>query len=282
MQLPSFVTAKPFITLAIAIAVWMALPFAAKRAARLAFLEFQAPIDVSADTLRQLQDYWAMRSRGKNELIEAGGKLARLNSLYEKKIRENDTLRDEIARLEQQLHLPALDNYRPVVARVVRRDHNAWWQRITIRKGSVHGIEAGQPVIFVGGVVGRVSEAGLYESVVDLLSNPGVRLSAVIETGAGRHPVSFQGRSSAAFSNATGALDFVPRDISIAPGENARVVTSGLGGKFPPGLSLGVIKQLEPGNDGLFQSAVVTLDPRLSSILEVAVLVPLAPPVPPN
>ena len=82
MQYPRFVLAKPFITLAVAIAAWMVLPSAAKRVARLTFFEFQAPADVGAEMMRNMQDYWAMRSRGKNDLIEAGKELARLNALY--------------------------------------------------------------------------------------------------------------------------------------------------------------------------------------------------------
>lgn len=277
MQLKRLDQTKPFLVLAIVFAAWVLLPFAVKRATRLAFFEFQAPVDVSAETVRTLQDYWAMRTRDPNELIEAGKEVARLNSFYENKIRETRTLEDEVARLEELLRLPVYNEYRAEPARVVRRDYNAWWQRITIHKGRNYGITVGAPVIFVGGVVGRVSEVGLYTSVVDLISSPGVRLSAVIETDAVRNLVSFQGRSSAAFSNATGTLEFVPRNFGLVPGEPARVVTSGLGGVFPPGLSLGVIKRLEAGSDGLFQSAEVSLDSRLSTVTEVTVLVPLAP-----
>jgi rod shape-determining protein MreC len=282
VQFKHLVLAKPFLTLAVCIVAWAILPFAIKRAARLTFFEFQAPIDVSAATVRHLQDYWAMRTRDPNELIEAGREIARLNSFYENKIRETRTLEAEVARLEELLRLPVFNTYRPEPARVVRRDYNAWWQRLTIRKGRADGITIGAPVIFVGGVVGRVSEVGRYTSVVDLISSPGVRLSAVIESDRNHRPVNFQGRSSTAFSNAAGMLEFVPFDIYLPAGETVRAVTSGLGGIFPPGLSLGVIKKMEPGPDGLFQSAEVDLDPRLSSITEVTVLVPLNPPEPPK
>lgn len=272
---------RPFLVLAIAFAAWVVLPFFVKRFARATFFEFQAPINVGAETVRTLQDYWSMRTRDPNDLIQAGREIARLNSFYENKIKESRTLEGEVVRLEALLGLPVFNQYRAEAARVVRRDYNAWWQRITIRKGKSHGITVGAPVIFVGGVVGRVSEVGLYTSVVDLISSPGVRLSAIIETDGRHHPVSYQGRTSAAFSTATGSLEFVPLDVLVAPGRTARVVTSGMGGVFPPGLSLGVIQKLEPDSDGLFQSAKVSLDPRLASVMEVTVLVPLAPQEPP-
>ena len=52
-------------------------------------------------------------------------------------------------------------------------------------------------------------------------------------------------------------------------------MTSGLGGVFPPGLTIGDITSLEPSADGLFKSGEVKLDPRLGTLTEVTVLVPL-------
>ena len=46
---------------------------------------------------------------------------------------------------------------------------------------------------------------------------------------------------------------------------------------FPPGLTIGYITRLETSTDGLFKSGEVALDPRLSELTEVTVLVPLNP-----
>jgi rod shape-determining protein MreC len=46
---------------------------------------------------------------------------------------------------------------------------------------------------------------------------------------------------------------------------------------FPPGLAIGEITRLEPSADGLFKSGEVALDPRLSTLTEVTVLIPLNP-----
>jgi len=267
--------ARPFFVLGIVLVAWLVLPFAAKRLARISLFEFQAPVDVAASRVRDLQDYWSLRTRPRNDLIEAGQELARLNSYYENKINETAALREEVRRLEELLRMPAFADYRAEPARVVRRDYNAWWQRIIIRKGRNHGITVGSPVIFTGGVVGRVSEVGLHTSVVDLISNPGVRLSAIVESDPERRAVNYQGRSSPAFGKPTGALDFIPLDVFVPPGELTRVVTSGLGGVFPPGLAIGRVSKIETGPDGLFKTGEVQLDSRLASITEVTVLVPI-------
>jgi rod shape-determining protein MreC len=54
-------------------------------------------------------------------------------------------------------------------------------------------------------------------------------------------------------------------------------VTSGLGGVFPAGLTLGTVTKVEPSTDGLFKTGNVQLDPNLASLTEVTVLVPLNP-----
>ena len=72
-------------------------------------------------------------------------------------------------------------------------------------------------------------------------------------------------------------LDFVPLDIFATKAATRRVVTSGLGGVFPGGLTIGEISGLESSGDGLFKIGEVTLDERLGSLTEVTVLVPLTP-----
>jgi len=62
---------------------------------------------------------------------------------------------------------------------------------------------------------------------------------------------------------------------SFPPTSPKRLVTSGYGGVFPPGLTLGTIVRAELGSDGRHKSGEVRLDERLGSLTEVTVLVPL-------
>ncbi len=267
---------RPFLTLGILIAVWLVVPTALKRFTRAGFFELLAPMEVMPSYVRDLQDFWSLRSRSKNDLIEAGRDLARITASYELHAQENVALRDELARLESLLALPAPPQYRPEPARVARRDFSGWWQRLVIRKGTNAGITVGSPVIFRGGVVGRISEVGAYTATVDLLSSPTMRLAASIEGD--QRPISYQGGINASFSTPRGQAEFVPLDIFASTDEPRRLVTSGLGGVFPAGLNLGLLVKLEPSTDGLFKSGEVMLDPRLAELTEVTVLVPLDPP----
>lgn len=276
-----FDQARPFITLGLLVLAWLTIPTAVKRFARLSFFELQAPLEVVPSYVRDVQEFWSLRTRSKTELIEAGRDLARLTASYEIKAEENTHLRAEIQRLEALLGLPTETKYRSEAARVARRDFNAWWQRIVIRKGRNFGLVVGAPVIFGGGVVGRVTEVGAYTAIVDLVSSPTMRLAASIEGDP--RPISYQGGVAHAFTAPRGRAEFIPLDVVATLGSPRRLVTSGLGGVFPPGLVIGTLVKLEDSTDGLFRSGEVVLDPRLSELLEVTVLVPLQPaPSPPD
>lgn len=265
--------AKPFVTLAIIIVAWMVVPVAIKTFLRASFFELTAPVTVAASRVRDLQAFWSLRLHSKSDLIEAGRDLARLNSSYELAVQQNSELKAEVGRLESLLRLPSFTQYRYEHARVARRDFSGWWQRIVIRKGKNFGIVVGAPVVFTGGVVGRVAEVRATTSVVELISSPNVRLAGVVEGDS--RPISFQGGVNPTFAPPTGVVEFVPLDIMASPATPKRLVTSGFGGVFPPGLTLGTIIRASIGSDGLFQAGVVKLDERLGSLTEVTVLVPL-------
>jgi rod shape-determining protein MreC len=271
-----FDQAKPFVTLGLIVLGWLLIPVGIKAFVRASFFELTAPISIVASHARDLQSYWGLRLHSKTELIEAGRDLARLNSSYELAVQQNSELQAEISRLESLLKLPAFNQYRYEHARVARREFSDLWQQIVIRKGRNFGIPAGAPVIFNGGVVGRVTEVHATTATVELISSPNLRLAGVIEGDSEQRPVSFQGGINPTIAPPKGIVEFVPLDILVTANSPKRLVTSGLGGVFPPGLTLGTITKLELGEDGLFQSGEVRLDDRLGSLTEVTVLVPTA------
>lgn len=262
---------KPFAILFAVAVFWIFVPYIVKTALRSAFYEFQAPISASASYVRELQNFWAARSKSKSELYEAGKDLAHLNATYELMILENQAMKEEIRRLESLLALPSRPEYRYEIARVVTRDFTSWWHRLEIRKGSLHGIPVGAPVVFAGGVVGRISEVHQYTSTVELLSNSHLRMAVVIEGD--NRPMSFRGAGFRLFRSPIGLAQYVPTDIAVDPSDPPRILTSGMGGVFPAGLHIGHLVGLRPGSSGMFQDGEVRLEPRLSNLTEVAVLI---------
>lgn len=272
MARPGVTLRQPLLALGILAAAWIILPAVAGRLTRASFRELQAPAIAAAGRLRDVQDWWALRLRPTTDLIEAGRDLARHNAAMELRLHENELLRDEVRRLGELLSLPAPPGHRLEIARVERRDFTAWWQQLVVRKGTNHGVAPGMPVVFAGGVVGRVREAGAYTSVVELLSSPGIRIAAALEGDL--RPVRYTGAGGRALTDGEGLADLVPLDATASPILPRRLVTSGLGGVFPPGLAIGRIEAFTPGPDRTSQQAQVLLDPRLGSLREVAILIP--------
>ena len=269
-----FDQARPFVVLAVILLAWIFLPLFAKVFTRATFFEIQAPLIVSDSFVRDLQTFWSNKTHSKDELLKAGQQVAGLIAEYEYSNQRNAYLEGEILRLENLLKIPSMPEYRFEAARVARRDFSAWWQRMIIRKGSNYGITVGAPVVFAGGVVGRVTEVHKYTSVVDLVTSPTLRLAATV--AGDTRPVSYQGGLNNSFSSPRGTVDFVPLDVIASPSARKQLVTSGLG-IFPPGLTIGEITTLEPSADGLFKNGEVLLDQRLGTLTEVTVLIPLNP-----
>lgn len=270
-----FIRQRPFAVLVVVGVLWLLAPVAAKRLAQVSLFEFGAPADFAASYARDLQQYWSLRTRTKNELLQTSRDLANLNASYELRIQENDSLREQVQRLEEALHLPSDPEYRTEIARVVRREFGTWSQRLVIRKGRNAGIPVGAPVVFTGGVVGRVAEVYAYTAVVDLVSSPTLRIAAMVDGDS--RPFSFQGGPNPPFAQARGSVEFVPLDIYASEKAPKRIVTAGLGGVFPAGIVIGYVQALELDTNGLFKSGTALLDPRLNELHEVAVLVPLNP-----
>lgn len=267
-----FFSIKPFAVLFGVAVFWIFVPIAVKTTLKSAFYEFQAPMNAGASYVRELQNFWAARLKSKSELYEAGKDLAHLNSAYQLEVLENQSLKQEVDRLEALLGLPARPEYKYEIARVVARDFNSWWQHFEIRKGSRHGIPVGAPVVFSGGVVGRIREVHEYTSTVELLSNSHLRMAVVIEGD--NRPMSFRGAGFKIFRSPIGLAEYIPNDISFSdPSNPPRIVTSGMGGIFPAGLHIGYLQRLRPGASGMFQDGDVRLEERLSNLTEVAVLI---------
>jgi len=268
-----FDQARPFAVLGIVLLGWLIVPVAVKRFTRSALFEIQAPLTASQSFIQELQEFWAVRLHSRDELYQKGHDLAGVLAQYDFSLQQNESLRAEILRLENLLKLPPMPAYRLEPARVARRDFSGWWQHMVIRKGSNYGIPVGAPVVFSGGVVGRVIEVHAYTSVVDMATSPTFRVAASAEGD--NRPVSYQGGENETFSEPRGTVEFVPLDIFATVQQPKHLVTSGLGGVFPAGLTIGDITKLDPSNDGMFKSGEVKLDNRLGSLSEVTVLVPL-------
>ncbi|MEM1221566.1 MAG: rod shape-determining protein MreC [Verrucomicrobiota bacterium] len=266
---------RPLVALGIFVVVFWLLPPIVKSFLKVSFEEFQAPAWIASSYLDDLEGFWARRSHSKVELIDVGQQLGRRTAFYQLLDERNRALEGEIERLESILNLPSRREFRYEVCRVVRRDLSAWWQQMVIRKGRDYNIPVGAAVIFSGGVVGRVAEVNAFTSKVDLITSPNFRIAAIFSGDA--RPVVYQGIPQSGFGPPRGEVKDAPQDLQTNSQDPLTLVSTPLGGTFPPGITIGKVPWLEPGSTGIFQAGEVILDERLHSLSEVSVLIPLNP-----
>jgi rod shape-determining protein MreC len=162
---------------------------------------------------------------------------------------ENERLREENARLLQwqtvarklQADNTALSKLLQVVpeaqasyisARVIATARGTYGNSIVLNAGSVHGVRKGQAVLGDSGFVGRIADVSSHASRVLLLTDVSSRVPVMLE--------STRARALLVGANVNRPrLVFVTPGTKIAPSE--RIVTSGDGGAFPPGLPVGVV-----------------------------------------
>lgn len=264
---------KPLVYAALVVAAWWIVPAAFRGMVRVSFYESQAPAWTMLEKLADLQSLWTDRTHSRSELTEAGRDLARLNAAYMLRLQQADSIDAEVKRLQELTGMPPLQGWRYLVARVVRRDLDTWWQRVVIERGVSDGVRKGQGVVCRDGVVGRVVEVHAKTSVVELVSSSAFRVAAHIEGD--ERPVTFLGVPAPVFKDPGGLATNIPADVSVNPSKPLRLVTSRLGGDFPDGLTIGFIRAMERDSDGLFQRGAVLLNPSLVSVQEVAVMIPV-------
>jgi rod shape-determining protein MreC len=166
---------------------------------------------------------------------------------------ENDRLRTEnttllewqqVARqLESENEaLRGLMHYRPpnatwfVTARVIGTAGGVFSRNLLIDRGGQDGVAEGQAAMTGMGLIGRVAEVGDHAARVLLMTDLNSRIPVTIE--------SLHARAILAGDNSDQPqLIYVPSHVKPKLGD--RVVTSGDGGVFPPGLPIGLVSSVD-------------------------------------
>jgi rod shape-determining protein MreC len=138
-----------------------------------------------------------------------------------------EALEQENRRLREARAGSARVAERYVVAEILQVDLDPYRQRVLIDKGSRDGVFAGQAALDAEGVFGQVTRVGPVSAEIIMVSDPAHAIPVQINrTGV---------RTIAVGLGQTGKLmlPYLPRNADVAEGD--LVVSSGLGGVFPPG-----------------------------------------------
>ncbi|MGB2989920.1 MAG: rod shape-determining protein MreC [Candidatus Zixiibacteriota bacterium] len=177
----------------------------------------------------------------------------------------------ENRRLRELLDFRSELKYKVIPADLVAAEPNRRHLSVLINKGSEEGIRRNMPVVNMHGLVGKTVDVSPHTSVVQLIIEPSFRVSALDQ----RSRVYGIIRPGPGFTLRLGNVPLT-EDVEVGDG----VISSGLGGIFPPGIKIGRVTAVESQESlskedfsfGIFKRINVRPSVDLSSLEEVVVL----------
>ncbi len=204
------------------------------------------------------------------------GALNRLSLAFNQAVEELNSLgqlRGRIAALEEQLasrqieiiqlreaasdydrltsllsYTTALENIEFLTADVIAHEQSGIARHIIINRGTRDGIGIGMPVATDLGLVGRVVRVSANAAQVQLINDENSSVSSRLQTT--RAEGSIIGQASGVLR-----MTFIDLDEDII--QSDLVITSGLGGNFPPDIVVGQVTSIRQFEFELFQEAEV-------------------------
>lgn len=204
---------------------------------------------------------------------------------YDRLKSENETLKAEnddlTVRLEKSYHLETenerlrklleltdkLPEYNKTEATVVSVSDDKVSSVFTVNKGSLSGIKKKDVVISSEGLVGYVRDVGLNWATVVTILDPQVAVGAFLPR---TELVAMTEGHRELKGDGLCRLSYLENTSLINRGDI--VVTSGLGGLYPEGITIGRISEITVSDNGLSQYGIITPAVDFSSLRYVCIL----------
>ncbi len=177
----------------------------------------------------------------RQSLQEANSDLRTQNQLLKAQLQKFVAVETENQRLRQLLQSSRHVGERVLIAELLAVDMDPFSHRIVLNKGRNDEAYAGQPMVDAQGVMGQLVHVGPLTSTAMLITDPSHAL-----------PVEVNRNGLRAIAAGTGApreleLEHIPNNADIRVGD--LLVTSGLGGVFPPGYPVAHVTavNIDPG-----------------------------------
>jgi len=229
--------------------------------------------------LTSIQTWVSLQFQGVETFISASQDIRDIRQQNTALEAENARMQAQIVELQQQLVeyeiLSALlefaranPDHQYIGAAVIGRDPSPFLNYIIINRGSDDGLKRGMPVVTQNGLAGRIVQVTATGARVSLITDPASRINVRVEPS----------RSAAVLTGSvTGdiSLEQIPQDADVNPGN--LILTSGLGGNYPPNIIVGQITSVRSFENALFQSASVQPVSDFSDLSIVLVIINFEP-----
>ncbi|WP_110953363.1 rod shape-determining protein MreC [Anaerosinus massiliensis] len=175
---------------------------------------------------------------------------------------ENDRLRSMLG------YKQAANQFDLVAAKVIARDPSNWTSTIVINKGQDDGIQKDMAVITPQGLVGNVVSVVKGSARVQLILDPRSSVGGLVQRAESRVAGIIAGDNK---KQMMVRMINVPRDADIVEGD--KIVTSGFGGIYPKGISIGDVESIVNDEGGLLKCAILKTTVDFQRLEEVSVIV---------
>ena len=182
---------------------------------------------------------------------------ARLNK-YEELALANQRLR-RLLDFKQTLARPI------VAAEVIGKDPSPWFKTVVIDKGETDGVAKGYPVVMPEGIVGQIIDVSKSYAKVLLLIDRNSAVDALVHRSRARGVIKGGGAEHCTFNYLLRKSDVKTGDI---------IISSGMDGVYPKGLSIGKVTHVNRPPAGVFQHVTVVPFVDFEKLEEVVVILP--------
>jgi len=191
------------------------------------------------------------------------------NLILRARLQQLEALEAENMRLRDLLGSSFKIGDRVLIAELVSVDLDPYRQQVLVNKGSSSGVFVGQPVLDANAVVGQVIRTTRGSATVLLITDAAHALPVQVNRNGLRTIAEGSGLADRL------QLPHLPNNADIRVGD--LLVTSGLGGRFPPGYPVARVSEVrnEPGKP--FATVIATPSAHLERIREVLLVWTLTP-----
>lgn len=174
-----------------------------------------------------------------DRLLEENAELKRRLTEQSAEAQRLQAIEAEYTYLQALVGAPKRLNTKGIVAEVVHAARNPFVRKLVINKGFNDEVRPGLPVIDGTGVVGQITAVTPFSAEVTLLTDKDQAIPVMVVRN-GLRAVTF-GTSQ----GATLLIPFVPINADIR--KNDRLITSGIDGTYPPGLTVATVTEVDHG-----------------------------------
>lgn len=195
------------------------------------------PLHLIADLPADIGN-WTRNSLASHEQLETENRELRAANLrLQSRLQKLVALEAENMRLRDLLGSSLQVGEEVVIAELSAVDLDPYKQQVVIAKGASAGVFKGQPVLDAHGVAGQVIHVNPFNATVLLITDASHALPVQVLRNGLRTIAVGTGRSNQL------ELPYLPNNSDIREGD--QLVTSGLGGSFPPGYPVAEITQVQ-------------------------------------